>query len=667
MGELLIGGLLKGLKPEPVVTVDEWANTKRKLSSKGSAEPGQYNVNRVPFLRKIMRVLSMQSGVWKVILMKGTQLGATEVGFNLIGYCMEHFPCPIMYLMPTVQTMERNVKQRINPMIEECPSLLELVGKPRSRDGGNTLAQKDFPGGALFLTGANSAAGLSSIPVKVAIPDEVDRYPDDVDDEGDPVSLVIRRMATFGDRKKLFMPSSPTIEGASRIEREFLQTDQQYYYVPCPHCEHLQTLVFEQLKWETGKYHDVHYQCISCEGKIYNRHKTWMLRDVEMGGLADWRVTCPENINPKIMGFHVNSLYSPDGWMSWEEVAEEWDKSEGDEPKRKALINTILAKTYKVKGEAPPWQQLFERAQRDGHDRNAVWDSVAVITAGADVQADRIEVIILGWMKGKEKQMIDYRVLPGDTTKPEVWAALGEVLEERWLFDTANGAKRTGDIGIKLMAVDANYNAAYAHAFAKEHGLKRVIPIQGREDLPMAFTNPKVVTKTKIGKNLPKGKVWPVGTNYLKELIYGWLRQEIKEDGTVPKGYFHFLAMNEEFFRGITAEERVQVRNKKSHKLSYEWITRYDRNEPLDTTVYATAAAYVVGIDRWNDARWDKEVKSKGDSQKQKVVRGGNVQQDGTSEVQDKPAGRETPPDDGGPGEASKPKKPRRSKGGFWN
>lgn len=655
---VLIGGFINGLKPEPRLTVTQWAEQKRVLNSKGSAEAGPYRVGRTPYLRKVMDCMSARSTYQRVILEKGSQVGASEAGFNIVGYYMDMVPCPIFYLMPTVEAMERKVKQTIDPMIEDCASLLAKVGKKRSRDGGNTLGQKEVPGGTAFFGGANSASSLASVPARIVVTDEPDRYPGDVDGEGSPVALIERRMLTFGSRKKLYMPCTPTNEGESVIDAEFQNTDQQYYQVPCPHCMHLQVLVIEGLKWTTGDYTDVHYECINCEQKIYNHHKTFMLVEDKSEyipghpdeGRARWVASKPEKSNPKIIGFHLGGLYSPEGWYSWEEVAEEWDKCENDEPRKKAFINTILGKTYRAKGIAPPWQMLYERAQTNGHERNIVWPSVAFVVAGADVQADRIEVGIYGFMKGRRSQQIDYRVLLGDTTKPEVWEQMDKLIEERWGFE--GGQDERGDIGIRLMAIDANYNSDFVHQWARKYGTKRVIPIQGRESLQMPYSSPTAVTKTKQGKNIAKGKVWPVGSSYLKELLYGWLRLEIKEDGEVPKGYCHFLPMDEHFFRGLTAEERVPVRNKRTNAIKYEWQKKYERNEPLDCMIYAIAAAYVLGFDRWNDARWELEGK-KVVSIKSKVVR---------TEV-------ETPvmPDVGAEEtDTGKKEGKKRRRGGFW-
>lgn len=622
---VLIGSFMEGLKPEPKLTVTEWAERYRRLNTKGSAEDGPYRVARTPYLRKVMDCMSARSTYRRVPFMKGSQIGASEAGFNIVGYYIDMVPCPIFYLMPTVETMERKVKQTIDPMIEDCSRLLAKIGKKRSRDGGNTLGQKDFPGGTAFFGGANSAAGLASVPARVAIADEPDRYPGDVDGEGSPLALLERRMLTFGSRKKLYIPGTPTNDGESVIDTEFQDTDQQYYYVPCPHCMHLQILDFSGLKWETGIYTDVHYECISCTGKIYNHHKTFMLvedkseyiPDAPDEGRARWIATRPEKSRPEVIGFHLSGIYSPEGWYSWKELAEEWDKCENDEPRKKAFINTILGKTYRVKGIAPPWQQLHDQAIDNANERNIVWPSVAFIVAGADVQGDRIEVDIVGFMKGRINQQIDYRVLEGDTTKPEVWAKLDEIISERWPFEGGNDVR--GDMGIRLMAIDANFNSDHVHRFAQKHGTKRVIPIQGRENLEMPYSAPKAVTKTKLGKAVGKGKVWPVGTSYLKELLYGWLRLEIKDDGVVPIGFCHLLPMPEHYFRGITAEERVPVRNKRTNKIKYEWIKRYERNEPLDCRVYAIAAAYVLGFDRWNDARWEQELRGVTGNRKPKI------------------------------------------------
>lgn len=234
----------EGLTPDPLLTVSEWSDRHRMLSSKASAEPGRWRTSRTPYLKAIMDCLSPMSAVERIVFMKAAQLGATEMGNNWIGYVIHHAPGPMMAVSPTVEMAKRNSKQRIDPLIEESPVLAELIAPARSRDAGNTILAKEFRGGVLVMTGANSAVGLRSMPVRYLFLDEVDGYPSDVDGEGDAISLAEARTRTFA-RRKIFIVSTPTIAGASSIEREYEASDQRRYFLPCPHCSHRQWLRFE--------------------------------------------------------------------------------------------------------------------------------------------------------------------------------------------------------------------------------------------------------------------------------------------------------------------------------------------------------------------------------------------------------------------------------------
>ena len=226
----------QGLRPDPLLTVSDWADRHRRLSGKAASEPGPWRTSRTPYLREIMDCLSPSSKVERVAVMKGAQIGLSECGNNWIGYVIHHAPGPMLAVLPTVEMAKRNSKQRIDPLIEESEVLSRLVKPARSRDSGNTVLTKSFPGGLLAMTGANSAVGLRSMPVRYLFLDEVDGYPGDLDGEGDPVALAEARTRTFA-RRKVFIVSTPTIRGASRIEREFEASDQRRYFVPCPVCK----------------------------------------------------------------------------------------------------------------------------------------------------------------------------------------------------------------------------------------------------------------------------------------------------------------------------------------------------------------------------------------------------------------------------------------------
>lgn len=515
-----------------------------------------------------------------------------------MGYRADTSPGSFMYIMPTIETMERNVKARIDPMIQDTPSLLTKFGQKRSRDGGNTLKQKDGLGVVWFLSGANSAASLASIAVRDILFDEPDRYPADVDGEGDPISLAEGRQNTYGTRKRKVKISSPTHK-KGRIYLSYQNTDQQHYFVPCPHCKETQDLKWSQFRWTPGVYsvETVHYECEHCKEAIYERDKTWMF---EPANGAHWKATKPENSCPEIKGCWLPSFYSPDGWLAWWEICKAWDESEGDEPKRKAVINTMLGEPYEEESEVPEWEQLFERAKVSPYKKNKPGGDVAFIVAGVDVQGDRIEVEIVGWSKGRISQQIDYRVQYGDPAEEDVWNWLADILDETW--EREDG----GVLGVRVMTIDTGYKGDRVDDFAKKYP-GRVYPIKGSDSLGMPFSAPKALRKTKQGKNIGKLKVWHIGVSYLKSQLYGWLRlRPDLETGEIPNGYCWFTEQDTKYFRGITAEVYQLTRNKKGH-IVYQWIKKYERNEPLDLRVYAMAAAYIVGFDRWNDARWDRE------------------------------------------------------------
>src|SRR5688500_3206167 len=221
----------QGARPDPLLTVSDWADEFRVLSTRASAEPGPWRTSRTPYLREIMDCLSPASPIERVVFMKGAQIGATECGNNWIGYIIHQAPGPLMAVQPTVEMAKRNSKQRIDPLVEESEVLKRLVRDPRSRDSGNTILSKEFPGGVLVMTGANSAVGLRSMAARYLFLDEADGYPGDVEGEGDPVNLALARTRTFA-RRKIFLASTPSVTGLSRIEAAFEASDQRRYWVP---------------------------------------------------------------------------------------------------------------------------------------------------------------------------------------------------------------------------------------------------------------------------------------------------------------------------------------------------------------------------------------------------------------------------------------------------
>ena len=594
----------EGLTPDPLLTVSEWSDRHRMLSSKASAEPGRWRTSRTPYLKAIMDCLSPTSPVERVGFMKAAQLGATEMGSNWIGYVIHHAPGPMMAVWPTVEMAKRNSKQRIDPLIEESPILKELIAPARSRDSGNTILAKEFRGGVLVMTGANSAVGLRSMPVRYLFLDEVDGYPLDVDGEGNAVALAEARTRTFA-RRKIFIVSTPTIAGVSTIEREYEASDQRRFFVPCPHCGHRQWLRFEQLRWERGEDgtfpETAAYVCESCEVPIPEHHKTWMLEH------GEWRamVANPAEGNNRTAGFHLSSLYSPIGWRSWRDIAIAWERSiskeSGSSAEIKTFKNTELGETWVEEGEAPDWQRLLER--REDYRIGAVPIGGLLLTAGADVQKDRIEVSVWAFGRGKESWLIEHRVLMGDTARNEVWQSLAAVMHETWTHETGC------QMSLARLALDTGFATQEAYAFVRQVRDSRLMAVKGVARGAALVGTPTAVDATTGGKKLRRGiKVFSVAGGIAKLEFYNNLRKvpEVAEDGVTvryPAGFVHLPKIDAEYLQQLCAEQLVTRRDRNGFAIR-EWQKMRERNEALDCYVYARAAAATSGLDRFEDRHW---------------------------------------------------------------
>ena len=582
----------EGLRPDPRLTVSEWAERYRMLSTKESAEPGRWRNARTPYLREIMDCLSPASPVERVVLMKGAQVGGTELGLNWVGYAIHHAPGPMMIVWPTTEMAQRNSKHRIDPLIEESPVLKDIIAPPRSRDSGNTVLMKEFRGGVLVMTGANSAVGLRSMPVRYLFLDEVDAYPLDVDGEGDAIHLAEARTRTFA-RRKILLVSTPTISGASIIEREYEASDQRRYFVPCPHCGHRQWLRFERLRWERGQPETAAYLCEECEAPIAEHHKSRMLE------LGEW---VAQGIGTSA-GFHLSSLYSP--WRKWREIAASWEKAAMSESRSvatiKAFKNSELGEAWVEEGEAPDWQRLLER--REDYRIGSIPVGGLLLTAGADVQKDRIEVSVWAFGRGKESWLVEHRVLMGDTARNEVWQSLAGVLHETWTHETGC------QLSLVRLALDTGFATQEAYTFVRSVRDARLMAVKGVARGPALVGTPTAVDATTGGRKLRRGiKVFSVAGGIAKLEFYNNLRKapEVAEDGVTiryPTGFVHLPKVDAEYLQQLCAEQLVSRRDRNGFAIR-EWQKMRERNEALDCYVYARAAAAASGLDRFEDRHW---------------------------------------------------------------
>ena len=568
-------GFFAGLKPEKSLTVSEWSDTYRILSSKASAEPGKWRTSRTPYLEEPMNCLGTQSPIQRVVLMFAAQTGKTELQNCWLGYVIDHAPAPMLLVQPTLEMGKRLSKQRLESMINETPCLNEKIAPARSRDSGNTLSSKEFPGGMMLITGANSATGLRSTPCRYISCDEVDAFPSDASGEGDPVALAEKRATTFSTRKKILLTSTPTIKDFSRIETEYLASDCRLFYLPCPICGEYQYLDWKQLQKDDEK--NPKYKCIHCGDLFDESNKTKMLR------MGEWRST--KEGDGITAGFRLNGLYSPLGWLSWSEMLMEFNKAKGDAPLIKTFVNTRLSETFETDYvSSMSAEGLLKRCE--SYEQGICPEGVLLLTQGVDCQIDRLEVSTWGWGKGEEAFLIDHVQLWGDPHQAEVWKQLQIVINQQ--YEHENGKSLVP----VMSAIDSGgLHTSEVYQFAREKVAQGVIAIKGQSQAnkPVIGRPSRVdINFRKINKAIKKGGlVYPLGVDTIKNTLMG----RLKNNKIGSDGYIHFHAdTSEEYFKQLTAERQILKTNRAGFQVPQWVLPNNVRNECLDCFVYSYAA-----------------------------------------------------------------------------
>jgi phage terminase large subunit GpA-like protein len=578
-----------GAKPDPKLRISEWADQHRVLTTRSSPEPGMWRTSRTPYLRDVMDSLMAESPWERVVFMSGAQVGKTESGNNWIGYVIHLSPGPMLVVQPSEQLAKRNSKQRIGPLIEDSPALSALVRPAKARDSGNTILAKEFLGGILVMAGANSAKQLRSMPARYLFLDEVDAYPANVDREGEPCDLAIARTSNFR-RKKILITSTPTIAGRSRICQFFEQSDQNFFYLPCPRCGVFITLLPEQLGWSESLRGQASYRCQECEREIFDHEKTLMLEH------GEWRSTAKGDGITR--GYHLSSYYSPVGWLSWTQVMRKHDSAVASPEKLQGFYNTILGLPWADQGEVPDVDRLYER--RESYVIGEVPEGGLVLTAGADVQMNRIEVEVVAWGRDRISWSVDFRVLEGNTNQPQVWDQLTRLLEEE--FPTYYG----GMLRIQKLAVDSGFNTMRVYEWVRSTIGQRAMAVKGESHVSAMVGAPSVIERGPAGRLIKGGvRLWPVNTGIGKEELYRCLRLSAPDLGAGeewPAGYCHFPSYSKEFFEQLCAEQLI-TRTLAGRTTSH-WEKRRDRNEALDARIYARAAAATLRMETWQPKRW---------------------------------------------------------------
>ncbi|POA23604.1 MULTISPECIES: phage terminase large subunit family protein [unclassified Pseudomonas] len=586
----------RGLQPDPDVWVDEWADEYMRIPrDSGAAEPGQYRTSRTPYAREPMRCLSPAHPCKRVVTMVASQLMKTQIALNWIGGLIHMAPSNILTLLPSLSLAKR-VSSRISKTIKATPVLRKRVASSRSRDSRNTMDTKEFEGGSLYVTTAGSAANLAELSARYVYGDEVDRWEVDVGEEGDPIELAETRGSTFGRNAKFYFSSSPTIKGASRISDLFESSDQRYFYVPCPTCGHKQVLEWERLLYSKD-YQLIHYQCAGpeCDVLIEEHHKGWMLANGEWIAHAEG--------DGETVGFHLNALYSPPGWMDWRTLARQYEKAKraqakGDLEPMQVFYNTRLAKVWDSAQEQTKADVLMDRARLESYGLGSMPSGSLMLTAAVDVQANRLELMVMGWGFGMERWVIDHKVISGDPADERTWAVLDDLLKARYRHPCGVG------LAILATAVDSGgHHTDEVYQFCRMRRWRNIFAIKGasKPGRPVIAQRPSMVDVTWKGQTERHGaELWFVGTDTAKDWIYN---RYPFPDGP---GSLHFANdLPDDFFAQCVAERKV-ARYVRGHK-RVEWIKgKAERNEALDLMVYCLAMAHYLGINRYQEHDWDR-------------------------------------------------------------
>jgi phage terminase large subunit GpA-like protein len=595
--------IFAALQPPPDMTLTDWADKYRILSKKTSAEPGKWKTSKAPYQREVMNAISDLS-VQKVVAMTAAQVGKTD-GFilNAIGYFMHYDPAPIMVMQPNLQMGESFSKDRLAPMLRDTPALRDKVCD-KTRNSGNTILNKEFPGGHIAIVGANSPSGLRSRPIRILLADEIDGYPPTAGKDGDPLLLASKRLTTFWNKKEVFI-STPTVKGVSRIEVEFENSTQEIWHVPCPSCGEYQRLEWGQVVFDKNDLSEINYTCAKC-GVTANE--------------IDWKEHYAEGKfvpcfpNRKVRGFFLNSLASL--FVEWKEIVEKFlianeEKKKGNIELLKAWANTEMGQTWEEEGSEIEHDALYRRREKYNCE---VPEEALYLTAGVDTQDDRFEIEVVGWGVERESWGIKYQIIYGDMKRQRVWDELSAFLSQT--FKKADGSR------LRLLRTCIDTGGHFFNQVCKfcKPLFPLVLPIRGRG----GFDVPYIPRPSK--NNRAQTPMWSIGVDTGKALIYQSLA--VEEEGP---NYCHFpkdkgAGYAEEYFRGLTAERMVMVY--KRGKAQYVWKLKENgtrRNEPLDCRNYAQAALEIAGVALKKTEKPEKTEKAAPVKKRGRGVRGQGV------------------------------------------
>lgn len=592
----------------------EWADAERHLATKSSPEPGPWRTKRTPFLKELMDTASdfgEYSMIKSVAFMKGHQIGATEgILCNIGGWTIAESPCPFAYVLPNEGSARTFIDAKLDPMIDATPSVRRKIHRISRAMQRNKLFYKDFDRGSMAILKANVATDLASHSLKRMLCDEVDEYVLDLAGEGRPIELIRARMSAYS-RSFLMMASTPREAEKSTIMLEFDRGDKRYFFVPCPHCGHYQTLDFGRFRWKnmehgTPDYSSVWMECEECNGEIHEGlHKTEMLE------AGKWRPT-KKSDTPSHRSYHLSALYSPLGFLSWTDIVATYYRGKKDEKYHKAFLNLHLGLPSKSSADATP--AAYTVMSKRGTYKSGKIPTVGGITpqflvSGSDVQQDRIETLVMAFHK-RHAFVIDHQIHRGATNAGRT--------QEAWMHLTNHITSTYEDeIGsryrIVMNAIDCGYMPWRVFDWVRGFSNSEVKAVKGVDTLEtiVGFQKLMNIDRTGTSRSTTGNIYQDVNTGFLKDELYTRLSMDKPHEadlkkGTFADGFIHFPEdFDLEFFEQVCSEEKVAMDDDKNTRRKFKWRLKRHRNEALDLMVYCLAMYHLSGAWRWAD-KWDR-------------------------------------------------------------
>lgn len=581
----VVAKVLAGMKPPDDLTVTQWAEKKRRLSTESSAEPGPWKTRRTPYLREVMDCFT-DPRVRRIIMVAASQVGKSEFEMNVIGYIMDEDPGSILFIHPTTIDAKEFSKLRVAPMIRDCPTLRRKVAAPKSRDSGNTVLQKTYPGGILTLCGSTEAHALCSKPIRYVIGDERDRWAVSAGKEGDPWELAMARQTTFYNAKAVEV-STPTIKSASAIEVSYGEGTMEHWKSQCPHCGQ-----FHEIQWDDIRYE--HEESIVNKRVVYKVTKIWYVcpgcaaisdEATMKRQPARWEADNPAAYADGVRSFWLNAFVSQ--WASWESIILKYLKAKGNSRKMQVVYNTCFGQLWEDRGDIEDEDSLLGRREDYGtrEDGSPVElpDGVLVLTCGVDTQNDRLEYEVLGHGYFGETWGIRYGIIRGRPDDAETWRQLDDALNHVYRF--ADG------LGLKISMTFVDEGGFFTQTVRQQCRArigKKVFCIKGMYGADKPYTAPPKQMKIVVNQRVI-GMCWQyqLGVDSGKQMIMDNLK--VKKPGAK---YCHFPNRDDygpAYFTGLLSE-RLEYDATKKNPWMWKKIPGHERNEALDCRNYALAA-----------------------------------------------------------------------------